>query len=227
MSLELRTAPPEPLAEILQALGGEPSGPASAPGSWNYVGKLDGSVAMFKGNISNSQFTGVAASVALGPDCTAIGASAFQDCVTLPSVALPGGLTSIGERAFQGCASLTEAVFPMGLEATGNYTFYLSGLTRVDLPDSLTTIGLASFVNCALTSLTLPGSVTSIGGYAFWGCYGLSTAIYAHGNAPTVGSLAFVGVTATVYWKPGTTGWTNPWNGLTTAEWTSYPNPMP
>jgi hypothetical protein len=71
----------------------------------------------------------------------------------------------------------------------------------------------------------IPSSVASIGGDAFWDCTSLAS-VYFQGNAPTVGSLAFSGDTATVYLLPGTTGWGTKFGGLTTALW-SPPPPAP
>ncbi len=71
-------------------------------------------------------------------------------------------------------------------------------------------IGGEDFFDCInLTSVTIGNGVTNVEEGAFSGCSSL-TSVYFEGNAPTVGSLAFKSDTkATVYYLPGTTGWTD------------------
>lgn len=72
-----------------------------------------------------------------------------------------------------------------------------------------------------LTDVTIGKNVTSIGSSAFQVCSGL-TGVYFKGNAPGCGSdsSVFSGDTkATLYYLPGTTGWTNPWGGRPTVCW--------
>ena len=69
----------------------------------------------------------------------------------------------------------------------------------------------SAFYNCGtLNSIIIPDSVTSIGHYAFYDCSSL-TSVYFEGNAPYVGSYAFSDTPATIYYRAGTEGWTNPW----------------
>jgi hypothetical protein len=75
-----------------------------------------------------------------------------------------------------------------------------------------------------LTSVTIPASVQSIGPDAFYGCGGL-TNIYFLGNAPATDSTALSHVPGTVYYLPGTTGWTTSFAGIPTAPW-YLPNPV-
>jgi hypothetical protein len=74
----------------------------------------------------------------------------------------------------------------------------------------------------SLTSITIPSSVTNIGSGAFQSCSSL-TGAYFKGNAPGNGSdtSVFLGCpgNATVYYLPGTTGWTNTFDGLPTKLW--------
>ena len=79
-------------------------------------------------------------------------------------------------------------------------------------------------MDAGLTSVTIPGSVTNIGEDAFYHCANLTNA-YFGGNAPTADSTVFTNDTnATVYYLPGTTGWSNTFAGLPTAPW-FLPNP--
>ena len=73
-------------------------------------------------------------------------------------------------------------------------------------------------------AVTIPSTinglpVTSIGECAFYSCTSL-TGVYFEGNAPSLDPDVFFGnTTATVYYMPETTGWTNPWGGRPTALW--------
>jgi hypothetical protein len=84
-----------------------------------------------------------------------------------------------------------------------------------------------AFSGTSLTSVTIPSSVTNIGDYAFSQCEGLTT-VFFDGNAPAVGLNVFddpynqfgVPDPATVYFLPGTSGWTTNFAGLPIAVWT-------
>jgi hypothetical protein len=77
----------------------------------------------------------------------------------------------------------------------------------------------AFYVCSSLTSLIIPNSVTSIEGGAFSGCTNL-TGAYFEGNAPSDGGDVFLDDSgATVYYLPGTTGWSTNFAGLPTTVW--------
>lgn len=101
----------------------------------------------------------------------------------------------------------------------GAFTHNLT-LTSVTIPDSLTNIGDYAFEICAnMTNVTISDNVTSIGDQAFAWCYGL-TSVYFKGNAPTAYSSAFYSVpNATVYYLPGTTGWSTNFDGCSATIW--------
>ncbi len=104
--------------------------------------------------------------------------------------------------------------------------YYNTSLTSVTIPNSVTSIGYSAFAGCSsLTSVTIPDSVTSIGDSAFWGCLSL-TSVYFGGDAPTADSSVFAPDDhATVYYLPGTTGWSNTFAGTATALW-MLPQPL-
>lgn len=106
------------------------------------------------------------------------------------SYAIPGSVTSIYSGAFSSCASLT----------------------RVDISAKVTSIGFQSFYECeALKEVHIPASVTSIANDSFANCKSLS-AVYFEGNAPSACSAAAFNNCAssfTIYYNPGTTGWTD------------------
>ena len=118
---------------------------------------------------------------------TYIGGSAFSDCDSLTSVTIPDSVISIGYSAFSNCDSLTN----------------------VTIPDSVISIGSGAFSGCrSLTSMTIPASVTHFGTYAL---PNELISIYFKGNAPSVG---FIGLPSgnhrpTLYYIPGTSGWTD------------------
>ncbi|MGO8930711.1 MAG: leucine-rich repeat domain-containing protein [Limisphaerales bacterium] len=98
---------------------------------------------------------------------------------------IPNSVTSIGDSAFTLCTNVTS----------------------VTIPNSVTNIGSWAFSFSGLISVTIPSSVINIGNQAFQGCTRL-TGVYFHGNAPSIGSDVFDGDNnATVYYLPGTTGW--------------------
>jgi hypothetical protein len=67
--------------------------------------------------------------------------------------------------------------------------------------------------------VTIPRSIATIGQQTFYACYGL-TNIYFTGNPPVLGPFVFTGDNnATVYYLPGTSGWTNSFAGLLAVLW--------
>jgi len=73
---------------------------------------------------------------------------------------------------------------------------------------------------------TIPGGVTNIDGWAFFHCTGLKS-IYFFGDAPTLGSFAFGGISfpVIVYFQPGTKGWSSTFSGFAT-RYMFLPNPV-
>jgi hypothetical protein len=179
-------------------------------------------------------------SVAIGNSVTTIAPYAFEGCTSLTSVTIPSSVSVIGEVAFAGCTSLTAIT----VDASNSYYSSVNGVlfdksqsTLLQYPEGLggsyTTLNSVTrvldfaFADCRrLTNVVIGSSVTNIGDYTFSDCTGL-TGVYFNGNVPN-GSLVFYGiapVNATVYYLPGTTGWTNPWQGRPTALW-FLPNPL-
>jgi hypothetical protein len=67
--------------------------------------------------------------------------------------------------------------------------------------------------------VTIPSSVTNIGYEAFASCPTLR-GLYFQGNAPSVHASAFSDdKNVTIYFLPGTSGWTNSFGGRPTALW--------
>jgi hypothetical protein len=175
-----------------------------------------------------SSLTGVTIPISV----TTIGDYAFFYCSSLTSGTIPNGVTSIGNSTFAGCSSLTSVTIPNSVTSIGNTMFSLCfSLTSVTIPNSVTSIGDHAFYLCSsLTGVTIPGSVTNIGDFAFSKCLGL-TKVFFDGNSPAVGQGVFDGPNlwplggssfdpATIYFLPGTTGWSTNFAGLPTAIWT-------
>lgn len=183
-------------------------------------------------------------SIILPDSVTEIGDGAFCGCWNLGSINIPDNVTYIGSWTFHNCMFLTSINIPDGVTSIGSFTFcYCADLTSINIPDSVTSIGSWAFNGChklasvkignsvnsigewafqgcsSLTNIEIPESVTSIGGKAFSVCNKI-TAVYFRGDAPNIsgGANAFYNP-ATIYYKAGTTGWTNPWDGRPTALW--------
>ena len=80
---------------------------------------------------------------------TAIGQSAFQECMNLTSIEIPNTVTTIGNYSFERCYRLRDIEIPSSVTTIGNSAFcYCDGLTVVDIPNSVTAIGNATFQSC-------------------------------------------------------------------------------
>ena len=152
---------------------------------------------------------------------TNISANAFLGCYHLASVSIAGSVIAIGNSAFSGCYSLTNVILLSGVKIIGDNAFYLcNGLNNVALGNGVTSIGSKAFYADDLTNITIPGSVTNFGNNVFAQNTNLN-GIYFSGNAPSVGSSIFAGdPNATVYYLPGTTGWSNVFANVPALPWT-------
>jgi len=172
------------------------------------------------------------AAVTLGSGLTSLGVWAFSGGI-MTSVTIPDSLTNIGSKAFWYCpllSSITVGAQNPAYASVGGVLFNRSMTTLVQyppgnragayaLPNSVTSIGSLAFYGCAsLTNVTLGSGVTNIGDMAFFECTNLTQAFF-QGNATSAESDLFYGAPGTVYYLPGTTGWTNTFGGLPTAPW--------
>jgi uncharacterized repeat protein (TIGR03803 family) len=164
--------------------------------------------------------------VTIPSSVTSIGSWAFESCTSLTSVMIPSSVTSIGSWAFESCTSLTSVMIGTNVTDIGDNAFDdCTSLTSVTIPNSVTNIGSWAFASCtSLTSVTIPSRVTSIGSGAFEYCTSL-VAVYFKCDAPSLGSSVFSDDNATVYYLPGTRGWSSTFGGLLTALW-FLPNPL-
>ena len=146
---------------------------------------------------------------------------AFYNCASLTSVTIPDSVLYLGESAFLDCSSLTEATIGNNVTSINYQTFYgCNNLKSIEIPDGVTEIGYSAFQYCdSLRSVVIPENVTEIEEWAFHGCTNLF-GVYFRGDAPNISeeASAFYYPT-TIYYKAGTIGWTNPWDGCPTALW--------
>ena len=192
------------------------------------------------GTITITGYTGTNLDVVIpstidGLPVTSVGTAAFQHLL-ISSVTIPSSVNSIGEYAFYQCIHLTSLTIPNGVISIGAAAFsgpiysqdgFSQGcpLTGVVIPDSVKSIGEAAFKFCEnLTSVTLGSSVTDVGDNAFADCPDLDR-VYFKGNAPTVFYEVFNNGFPTIYYLPGTTGWSTNFGGAITALWT-LPHPQ-
>jgi len=165
--------------------------------------------------------------VILPEGITNIGNYAFVSCYNLAQVALPGSLTWLQQGVFKDCISLATITIPGSVTSIGYGAFTsCSGLTNVVLLDGVATIAKQAFYECtSLAEVLIPGTVTSIGAESFFYCTNLSAVCFS-GDAPGIDFYAFdFDDQATLYYLPGTTGWTATCGGRPTAPW-FLPNPL-
>lgn len=180
-------------------------------------------------------------SIYIGSNVTSIDFQAFLGADGLTSIKIPETVTTLGQSSFfqSGLTSIVvpDSVTDMGVSGTfgeclsmtsaviGNNVptipvFGLANnplLSSVSLGSSVATIGSSAFQgDTALTSIALPSGVTSIGSSAFNGCTTLASISIASSAAPTLGSNAFLNVSATTVQVPiGATGYSTTYGGLT------------
>ncbi len=152
----------------------------------------------------------------------------------LGSLVISGGVTNLGTEVFHNCAALTNVTVAPDNAFYSSVDGVLFDKAQTQLirypahkiapayqvPEGVTTIAPQAFGFCtSLTGVTLPRSLTSISSDAFAFCARL-TSVYFDGNAPAYvlsgyepeidqGPGWFHDLPITVYYLPGTTGWTD------------------
>ncbi len=185
------------------------------------------------------------AAISIPDTVTNIGLLAFRGCANLASAYVGNNVPTLPKSAFENCPKLSQLTIGNNVTYIGDYAFARCGMTNVTIPYGVKSISWSAFDGCTnLVEVTIPNSVTNLGGGAglsfgrcpnlkkvvvgsavtslgnatFLNCTNL-TEVYFQGNAPA-GSDVFAGATnATIYYLPGTTGWSNTFAGQTTALW--------
>jgi hypothetical protein len=111
---------------------------------------------------------------------------------------MSGGVTNIGQFAFNSDFALTNIV----------------------IGSNVVVIGQAAFNSCTnLTSVIIPKNVISLGDLTFFSCSALQAAYFLGNPPPTIGALIFYGCPVTIYYFPGSSGWTSTFAGFPTVLW--------
>ncbi len=99
-----------------------------------------------------------------------------------PFVMSPNAITGVNSVTFEsGCK----------IEKIGEYTFYKSDITSIELPDTLREIEKGAFEGSALESVKLGGPLDVIGDYAFNYCVKLKEIDLSASSAVKIGHSAF------------------------------------
>ena len=149
-----------------------------------------------------------------------IGRFAFGGCKNLKNVTIPESVATIEEAAFDNCSSLVDILIPKSVTTIGMGTFYNCGsLKSVNIPNGIKRIEVSLFAGCnSLTYIVIPKSVVNIGNSSFANCTSLKSVCF-EGNAPTSDGYVFSNDPTTVFYRKGTTGWGEYYEGRPTALW--------
>ena len=131
---------------------------------------------------------------------------------------VPDSITNIGSYAFLNCTHLTSIKMPDTVTEIRTHAFYFcTQMTNIIISKRVATIPDYAFYNCFnLASVVIPETVTNIGDSAFYGSG--SPGVYFKGKPPSASEL-FVFTSQTIYYLPGSPGWSNTFAGRPTAIW--------
>ena len=114
-------------------------------------------------------YVGKEETVVIPDGITEIGASAFNNNMTVREIVIPDSVIEIGPLAFKWCSSLESFVIPNGVKKIWQYTFcHCRKLKSIKIPDGVTEIGKDAFIGCyMLKTVDLPESIKKVDANAF------------------------------------------------------------
>ena len=155
------------------------------------------------------------------PDNSAMimGSSYYQhdaENLVIPAMVDGHPVRAIAPEAFKNQHSIRKVTLPDGLTSIGAYAFKFSSVLDITLPNSLTRIEEGAFYQSSLDRVSIPPSVTYIGDLTFYNCN--MSMVKFFGNAPEMGSgvFSYCNPNMKIYYYPGVTGYSNPWQGYST-----------
>jgi hypothetical protein len=182
------------------------------------------SLTIAEGNtaIGNGDFSGIntLTNVVIAGSVTNIGFDAFNGCQNLACLTIGNGSAAIAQSAFENCPHLSTLIIGNSSAVIADNEFENLELyaTNVIIQNGVTSIGSDALSTLLMASVTIPGTVTNLGREAFDICQHLTSVLFT-GNAPAGDSSVFYGDSATVYYLPGTTGWSSNFCNLPTMLW--------
>ncbi|MDE6293309.1 MAG: leucine-rich repeat domain-containing protein, partial [Clostridiales bacterium] len=173
----------------VKAIGGSGSTNVFKDSKLNEITFKDGTANL---TIGNYAFSGCELTkITIPSRTTSLGTYVFNDCDQLKSVDIKSNsITTIGDYAFYKTA-ITSVNIPTDVTTIGIYAFYGNNLSSVTIPSKVTTIGNYAFYGSSLGALTVPASVTTIGDYAFYN-NNIATLAFVNGSLlNSIGAYAF------------------------------------
>lgn len=172
-------------------------------------------------------------SITNGYPITGIGNYAFANTnPNLTNAIIPSSITNIGQQVFYYCHNLLTITVDASNSAYSSVDGVLLNKSQTslvqfpegksgayNLPDGVTNIERWAFQDCFLvTRVTIPKSLINIEREVFLQCYSL-TGVYFKGDTPSYGFESLYLSATTIYYLPGTTGWSNTFVGYPTKLW--------
>ena len=132
---------------------------------------------------------------------------AFNNCYNLRQVTIPNSVKEI-ENSFNNCINLSSITLPNKLQRIADSFIRNTSLAQISFPGTLKEI-FRSFQESGLVNVVIPASVTLIGDKAFGDSQCLKDIVFLGGPTITYYNPSFTNVTANVYYRKGSSKWTD------------------